>query len=198
MKTLNKRSNILLWISLLLFALTCLIIIGCYWLFGGYSGNSSLTISIYVGLQLWSILVFCTVNIVIAIMLLNYILTNAKIRSFCWRALMIAFTIAYIGLSVAAKTPNNDMMVATHQFFSHSLFVIISLIALYTVLTAKDKLTRLIAILVVCYAVFFITCYLLKADFFMGGILWYESSFILSFFILIIVSNRLQLDKIEA
>ncbi len=195
MDTLNKRSNKLLWVSLLMFGLSCLVIVGYYWLFGGYLGNSSLTISIYVGLQLWSILLFCAVNIAIAIMLLNYILTHAKIRSFLWRLLMVAFIVAYIGLSVAAKTPDNDMMVATHQFFSHSLFLIIALISLYTVLVAKDKLTRLIAMLLVCYSVFFITCYLLKVDFLMGGILWFESAFIFAFFILVITSNRLQLDK---
>ena len=192
---MNKRSNLLLWMSLLLFGLSCLVIVGYNWLFGGYFGNSSLTISIYVGLQIWSILLFCVINIGIAIMLLNYILTHAYIRSFLWRLLMIAFIAAFIGLSVAAKTPENDMMTATHQFFSHSLFFIIALISLYTVLIAKDKLSRLMAILLVCYSVFFITCYLLRADFLMNGILWYESAFIFAFFMLVIVSNRLQLDK---
>lgn len=197
MNTINKRSNYLLWISLLLFGLSWLVIIGYYWVFGGYFGNSSLTISIFVGLQLWTILLFCAVNIVIAIMILNYILTHAKIHSFLWRFLMIAFVIAFIGLSVAAKTPDNEMMTATHQFFSHSLFLIISLITLYTILVAKDKLTRLVATIIACYAVFFITSYLSRADYLMNGILWYESAFIVAFFVLVITSNRLKLDKTE-
>ena len=197
MDSLNKRSNKLLWIALLVFGLSCLIIIGYYWLLGGYFANSSLTISIFVGLQLWSVLLFCAVNIVIAIMILSYILTHAKIRSFLWRFLMIAFVIAYIGLSVSAKTPDNEMMTATHQFFSHSLFLIISLITLYTILVAKDKLTRLVATIIACYAVFFITSYLSRADYLMNGILWYESAFIVAFFVLVITSNRLKLDKTE-
>ena len=191
MSNLKKRSNKLLWISLLLFGIGYLTIIGYYWLFGGYFGNSHFTISIFVGLQTWSVLLFCALNIIIATMLIVYIATQAKIRNFLWCFLMYLFVVAYVGLSLAAKIPDNTISTDIHQFFSKSLFVIITLITILTIFITNNKLTKVLAISIAIYGIFFIICYVLKAGFFMDGILWHESAFIFVFFALTISSNRL-------
>jgi len=190
MKKPEKHSNKLLWISLALFGLVYLFIIGYQWLFGGHLGDSRLTISAYVGLAPWSSMLFCITNIIIAVLLVSYIYTNSSFQKFLWRVMMMAFVVAFIGLSIAPRTPFASEVVPIHQFFSHSMFIIISLLALYTMIVSRDMLARTIAALVTTYGIFFIFCYLINAPFFNAGILWFESVFVYSFFILVISSNR--------
>ena len=192
MKKVEKRSNKLLWISLSIFGLTYLGIIGYYWLFGGHLGDSQLTISAYVGLAPWSAMLFCATNIAVAVLLVVYIYTNSSFRKSLWRMMMLAFVVAFIGLSIAPRTPFSSEVVPIHQFFSHSMFIIIALLALYTAVSAKDGTARTVATLVTVYSAFFIACYILNAPFLHAGILWFESAFVYSFFALVISSNRLE------
>ena len=190
MKKPEKHSNKLLWISLALFGLVYLFIIGYQWLFGGHFGDARLTISAYVGLAPWSSMLFCLTNIAISVLLVINIYTNPSFQKFLWRFMMMAFVVAFIGLSIAPRTPFASDVVPIHRFFSHSVFLIITLLALYATAKSKITLTRVIGMLVAIYGAFFIICYLLDAAFFNAGILWFESAFVYSFFVLIISSNH--------
>lgn len=192
-KIVEKRSNKLLWISLAVFTLTYLVIIGYHWLFNGHFGDATYTISMYVGLAPWSSLLFCVTNLAIAVMLIVYILTQAKMRGFLWRLMMFAFVICFIGLSIAPRVPfEGDTVIEIHHFFSYSMFVIIALLAFYTAAAVKDKFARTVATLIVAYAAFFIVGYLLNAAFLDAGIFWYESAVVFAFFALVISSNRIK------
>ena len=190
MRKIEKRGNRLLWISLLLFALVYVVIIGYYWFFGGYFGDSHLTISAYVGLRPWSAMLFCLTNITVAVLLVAYIYAGALSQKFLWRLLMMAFVVAFIGLSIAPRTPFASDSTPVHQFFSHSMFIIIALLALYAAIVSRSAPARWVATLVALYSLFFIVCYILNAPFLRNGILWFESAFVYSFFALIISSNH--------
>lgn len=179
----------------MLFVLGYLTIIGYYWIFGGYFGNSSLTISIFVGLRPWSIVLFCAINIIVACLLVVYIKTQAKLDNRLWRFLMFAFIIAYVGLSIAAKTPDNTISTDLHHFFSKSLFLIITFSTILTIIIAEDSLTRFLASILSAYGIFFVVSYVLKSEIFMNNILWHESAYIYAFFALTLVANRMR--KIE-
>ena len=52
----------------IIFAFSQLIILGYYWIFEGYAGNFTLTISAYVGLRLWTSIFFAICNLIIVIL----------------------------------------------------------------------------------------------------------------------------------
>ncbi len=90
-----------------IFALSQIIILGYYWFFGGYAGNLNLTISKYVGLELWSSIFFAVCNLFIVILMLRYYLVTWKKLSVIWLILSLIQTIGFIGLSIC---PHNTFM----------------------------------------------------------------------------------------
>ena len=189
---MEKRSNKFLWIPVLIFSLEYLGIVGYYWLWGGHLGDASLTISRFVGLNTWSSLLFCAGNLAIAVMLFYYIIVHAKINNFLWKLLMIFFIICFVALSISPHVPDESMPAKIHCFFAGAMFIIMTVISIFTALTTKQKLTSLICLFYIMYGVFFLVCDLFRIDFFMRGILWYESAYIFAFFAVLINSNRLK------
>ena len=188
----EERSNRLLWISLAIFALEYLGIIGYYWIFGGHMGDSSLTISRFVGLNPLSSIIFCVCNVAIAVMLVYYTLTNARMRGFVWRFLMMAFLVTFIALSISPHVPDESAGAQIHIFFAGAMFVAMALIGIYTIVVTQERPTSILSVLFIIYGLFFIICDIFKFDFFMSGVLWYESAYLFAFFAVLINSNRLE------
>ncbi len=185
-----KQSKKLLWVSALVFLAEFLGIIGWYWIFGGHAGDATLTISRYVGLNLWSTLVFCACNMAIVVMLVYYLLTQASKRGFLWRFLMYAFALAFMALSISPHVPDESMPATIHRFFAGAMFIIISLIGILTLTKATRKVTLVYSLLFTIYAMFFLICDVLRVDFFMNSIFWYESAYIFAFFGLILCPEK--------
>ncbi len=188
----KARSNRLLWISTAIFSLEAILIIGYNWLFDEYLGNASLTISRYVGLNAWSIFTFCALNISICVMLVCYLITNAGIRSFIWRFLMYGFVLTFMALSIAPHLPEDCASSDIHRFFAGAMFAIMSLIGIVTVAITRSRGILVFGTLFIVYGIFFIFCDLLRIDFFMQNILWFETAYLFSFFGLLLSSNRLK------
>ena len=111
-----------------IFGLSQVVILGYYWIFKGYAGNLSLTISKYVGLELWSSVFFAVCNLLIVILMLRYYLATWKKLSVIWLILSLIQVIGFVGLSLC---PHNAFMGdgiretinAVHIFMARMMFL---------------------------------------------------------------------------
>ncbi len=187
------KSSLLLWLSLLIFTFETVGIITYYWL-NGYSGVTNLTISKFVGLNLWSSLIFGAGNALIVILMLYYLSAHARIKNSLWHLLMVLYLASFVALSIFPHVPEPGTLSEIHQFFSAIMFILMFLLGVLSLIIAKHKSSTIIATLFTTFSVYFIISYILRPDYFMGNILWFESAYIYAFFALLISSNSKKLD----
>ena len=187
------KSSLLLWLSLLIFTFETVGIITYYWL-NGYSGVTNLTISKFVGLNLWSSLIFGAGNALIVILMLYYLSAHARIKNSLWHLLMVLYLASFVALSIFPHVPEPGTLSEIHQFFSAAMFILMLLLGVLSLIIAKHKSGTIIATLFTTFSVYFIISYILRPDYFMGNILWFESAYIYAFFALLISSNSKKLD----
>ena len=190
MSTAEKPSKKLLLISFIIFALEYIGIVGAYWLFDGRFADTSLTISRYVGLNLWNSLLFCACNLAIVVMVVYYLLTQADGRGLLWRFLMYIYAGAFMALSISPHVPDESMPAVIHRCFAGVMFVVMTLIGIVQMARAERKAVLAYAMLFVIYAVFFCICDAMRLQWFLDGIFWYESAYIFAFFGLILLPEE--------
>lgn len=83
-----------------IFAFSQIIILGYNWTFGGHFGDISLTVSKYVGLNIWSSVLFAIYNFLIAFLMVRYYLYAYKGLSKIWLVLGFIQLFGFIGLSI--------------------------------------------------------------------------------------------------
>ena len=152
----------LIWAALSIFTLEILIIIGCYWLFYGYAGNFSLTISRYVGLSSWSSLAF----------------------------LVGVYAISLLALSLCPHAPDGGQVTSIHRFFAAAMFISLCLLGLISADIAKGKLVRTYCIAFVLYGFHFIIAYVNHLPYLMGNILIWETAFVYGGFAILLLPNQ--------
>lgn len=184
-----KKSNVLLWLALAIFSVETLTIVGYYWLFGGYFGVASLTISRFVGMGLASALGFGAGNALIVILLLYYLSTRARVKYWLWHLLMVGFTGCLVALSIFPHLANDSAVARVHQVFAAIMFVIMALVGIVSLVIARHKSVITLATLFVTFSIYFILSYILRPDYFTQNILYFETSYILAFFGLTICVN---------
>ena len=177
----KPRKN-LFFIALLIFIAEFLGIMGYYWIFDGRAGDASLTISRYVGLNPWSCAVFLVCNLAISILVVYHLITTCAKRGFIWRFLMYIFAMAFLALSVSPHLPDEGMSSTIHRFFAGVMFVDMALVGVVTMSRAERKFMMLYSMLFVIYAIFFCVCDVMRMQWFLDGIFWYESAYIFAFF----------------
>jgi len=189
MEETKARKNLLL-IAWLIFIAEFLGIIGYYWLFDGYSGEASLTISRYVGLNPVTSIVFCICNLAIIVLMAYHLMTRSKAQGFIWRFLTYCFIAAFMAVSICPHTPDGGTSSDIHQFFAGIMFVIMALTSLLNIFSssAKNKARLIYAVTFTIYALFFIVCDLFKVQWFMNGIFWYETAYLFGYFSLLMLS----------
>ncbi len=185
----TKKSNVLLWLALAIFLFETLVIVGYYWLFGGYFGVASLTISRFVGLGLASALDFGIGNTLIVILLLYYLSTHARIKYWLWHLLMVGFTGCLMALSIFPHLANDFAVARVHQIFAAIMFVVMALAGIVSLIIAQHKSAIILATLFVTFSIYFILSYISRPDYFTQNILFFETSYILAFFGLTICAN---------
>ena len=181
----KKPRRGLLLIALSIFIVEYLGIIGYYWLFGGHSGDATLTISRYVGLNPITCAIFCVCNLAIATLMICHLAMLEKMHGILWRFLLYGFLASFVALSVSPHLPEGGTSTEIHLFFAGAMFVIMALVGLLGIVNNDRKLPLVISILFTIFALFFIICDVTRVQWFMDGILWYESAYILAFFALI-------------
>ncbi len=195
MKTyVQRKTNALLWVIISIFTAEVFGIVGYYWLAGGHFGDASLTISKFVGLNLWSSIVFGLGNTFITILMLYYLSTHARITNTLWHLLMIGFVGCFIILSIFPHLPDGSMVAQIHQLFAAVMFCLMALVGILSLALSKQKTTTILSTLFVTFSIYFILSYIFKPDYFVQNILWLESAYLYSFFVILISSNNKQLD----
>lgn len=179
----------LIWAALSIFTLEILIIIGCYWLFYGYAGNFSLTISRYVGLSSWSSLAFLVGNLAITTLSIIY-MVNSDIKKFFWRFLVGVYAISLLALSLCPHAPDGGQVTSIHRFFAAAMFISLCLLGLISADIAKGKLVRTYCIAFVLYGFHFIIAYVNHLPYLMGNILIWETAFVYGGFAILLLPNR--------
>lgn len=182
MENVEKPRKNLFFIATLIFIAEFLGIIGYYWIFGGRTGDASLTISRYVGLSPWSCAIFCICNLAISVLVVCHLITASAKRGAIWRLPMYVFAMAFLALSISPHLPDEGTSSAIHRFFAGVMFVDMALIGAITITRSERKALTLYSLLFVIYAIFFCLCDVLRLGFFMDGIFWYESAYIFAFF----------------
>ncbi|MBR3366143.1 hypothetical protein IKG48_03445 [Candidatus Saccharibacteria bacterium] len=107
LKKILKSPALALGLTPLIFALSQLIILGYNWIQKSYAGNLSLTVSRYVGLELWTSILFLAFNLVIIVIMLRYYLALKKQRSTLW---FIFGCIQVAGFLLLSIFPHNTFM----------------------------------------------------------------------------------------
>lgn len=142
----------LLWIAGLIFTVELFGIVGYYWIFQGYAGNTTLTISRYVGLSPISILVFLVCNLAIITCIVLYMF-NSGIKKTFWRFLIYIYAVCFLALSICPHVQEGGQIVFIHKFFAAGVFMSLLLEAIITVGMTENKLARAFLFAFIIYAV---------------------------------------------
>lgn len=142
----------LLWIAAAIFTAELLGIIGYYWIFQGYAGNTTLTISRYVGLSPISVLVFLAGNLAVISCIVLYMF-NSGIKKTAWRFLIYVYAVCFLTLSICPHVPDGGQIVFIHKFFAAGVFLSLLAEAIITTDMTKNKLARTFLFAFIIYAV---------------------------------------------
>ena len=149
----------LLWIILTIFTLELLGIVGYYWIFQGYAGNTEMTISRYIGLSPVSSTIFLIGSLAIIVLTIIYMLESG-IKSFFWHILVGVFAVCFLMLSICPHIQDNQQIIFIHRFFAGGLFVSQLLLAMVTTGLTNNKLARAFCFFYIVYGVCYFTTYL--------------------------------------
>ena len=186
-----------------IFAFSQIIILGYYWFFDGYFGDLTLTISRYVGLELWSSVLFAICNIIISVFMMRYYLATWKKLSTFWLICGIVQLIGFIGLSLVphiafVSGEAGETMVLWHNILARVMFFAMFGMAIERLrLATKDKITsktRLMAtntcIFFLMYGLTYAVSYTLNLDVLFSGILIWETGYIYAFMGMLILTRK--------
>ncbi len=191
------KPNLGLAVAPAVFAFSQIIILGYYWIFKGYFGDLTLTISRYVGLELWSSIFFCVCNVVITTFLLRYFISARKNFSRIWFFFSIIEAIGFIGLSffphVNFVEPEvKTIFVNIHIGFARTMFISMFLMAIERLRIAalKDNLSTKATLAFLAYGIIYITGYTAKWDALWNTMLIWETGYIYAFMAMLILTRR--------
>jgi len=180
----------------IIFAFSQLIILGYYWIFEGYAGNFTLTISAYVGLRLWTSIFFAICNLIIVILMLRYYLFARKKLSVVWFIFSLVQITGFIGLSIC---PHNVFMSdGTRETinFIHILMARMMFIAMFGMMLERLRLAGLnkslsakACLAFLAYGVIYIVSYASNWNVLWNLVLIWESGYIYAFMGALILSR---------
>ncbi|MBR2588793.1 hypothetical protein IKE84_00380 [Candidatus Saccharibacteria bacterium] len=175
-------------ITPIVFAFSQVVILGYYWIFENYAGNLALTISEYVGLELWSSVFFAICNIFIILLMFRYYLSMRKRMSTAWFILSIIQVVGFIGLSIC---PHNAFLSGeAREIVSqiHILMAKIMFLAMFGMMFERLRISKFknTAVTRVClaflaYGIAYIICYASNWNIFWNSVLIWESGYIYAF-----------------
>ena len=175
----------LIWIVLALITIEVLGIVGYNWISAGYAGDATLTLSRYVGLNIWSCILFGVINLAIIVLTTLYAIHTQKLGAII---LFLILDICYLTLSLCPHLPYESPVVFIHQVFAITLFIVMLLIGVMQY-NKNTKLSRAVTGLFVLFGLHFLFAYANHLPYFMGGILYWEVGYIYLFFTSLLVTK---------
>ncbi len=186
-------------ISLLTYILATIIIVGGHSLLGNYGFYLDHTISRYIGLGIWSSILFLAVSIFIFINIMKYLKhlkTTYKMGNFWW-AIAIITMVSLLGVGLCPlgffdQTYGDFGLVSIlHRISSSMMFCFsIVLVFLMTLKFHTEKPFFISSLLYIICGLAFIVCYMLNLSLFMNIIFIFESAF-LAFFYIVLLFKKL-------
>ncbi len=142
----------------LIFAFSFLVIIGYYWIFRGYAGNLVLTISRYVGLEIWTSILFFIFNIFIIILMLRFYLFSWRNYSKFWLFCALVQALGFIILSIFPHQSFlsgeiGDIVSGIHIFMARMMFMAMFLMGaeqLRLIVSKKMKPPKILLVFLLC------------------------------------------------
>ena len=155
----------------------------------GQGFHSDWSISRYMGLEVWSAIVFAIVNFVIIGFVLKYMLSVRKAHhlSIFWLLGVIVMMIAYAGLSFCPiglfdeKWGEFGIVSNFHHTFSTTLFIAMAVVALDTMIEMrKGKAMMIYGLFLLAFAGFCTYGFTCAVPVFWQYVFFFESSYILA------------------
>ncbi|MCR5459193.1 MAG: hypothetical protein K6F51_04790 [Acetatifactor sp.] len=142
-------------ITTVLFTATWLFIVLTAWLAGLHLYDFSITISAYIGLRLWTVLLyFCSATIMFVL------LTDFVRKTPIPKIKKLTYFIVFLSIWGCSIFPCNESWSATvtqiHQSFAYSLMFSATFSFVLTIFLTKNNAVRVFAISTLLYAIFFI------------------------------------------
>ena len=197
LKAVFKKPELGLAAAPAIFAFSQVIILGVYWVFRDYFGNLSLTISRYVGLELWSSIFFCVCNLIIAALLLRYFISARKNFSKLWFALSLVEVIGFVGLSFFphinfVEPEVKNILVNIHIGFARTMFVAMFCMGLERLRISgiKNSVATKAVLAFLGYGLIYITGYSAKWDLLWNTMLIWETGYIYAFMAMLILARK--------
>lgn len=167
----------------------------------GYGFHTEFSISRYVGLETWSAIVFALGNFVVAYLMVQYLYALGEAwkmsRWFYW--LVVVMAIALIGLSVCPvgyfdsewASYGTSAPSRIHELCSRLMFAMMLFVTMAVALRRDtSKETRFANLIFVAYGLLCLFGYLTKGAWFVNALLFFESSYLLSFMVLCLFARR--------
>lgn len=217
-KKILKSPALALGLAPLIFALSQLIILGYQWITNGYAGNLTLTVSRYVGLELWTSVLFAIFNLAIIIIMLRYYFSLWKSRSLFWLILGCLQALGFFLLSifpanVFMESPVRETVVNIHEFSARLMFISMFVMAFETLRLSypnhlkflqKFKLfkspskmsfpgiTTKISLFFIFYGLIYLFTYLTKFDLIWSRVLILETGYIYAFIAFLLLTRKIK------
>ena len=207
----------------LIFAFSQIIILGYYWIFEDYAGNLTLTISRYVGLNLWTSILFTICNFAIIAIMFRYYLSLRKSRSMLWFILSCLQASGFFILSIfphnsfmenqtAREIVSNIHIIAARTMFISMFGMSIETLRLSYPNRLKflqnlpllrspknlliPKNTADICAFFALYGLIYVVIFLTKLDVTFGNTLIVESGYIYSFMAFLILTRKIRASDV--
>lgn len=181
----------------MIFAFSQVIILGYYWIIEGYFGNLTLTISRYVGLELWSSILFCVCNIIIAVLLLRYFISVRKRFSIIWFLLSLVEVVGFLGLSffphIGFGSEETRLIFADiHITFARMMFIAMFCMGLERLRIAvlKDNIATKATLAFLAYGLIYVIGYMAKWNVLWESMLIWETGYIYVFMAMLVLTRR--------
>ncbi len=222
-KRILKSPVLALGLAPLIFAFSQVVILGYYWTSQGYAGNLTLTISRYVGLSVWSSVLFAICNFAIVTIMFRYYLSLRSSRSTLWFVLSCVQALGFLILSIC---PHNNFITdpiireivnSIHIVSSRLMFLAMFCMALETLrlshpnhltalqdisfLKAPKKLlipknTTKICVFFAVYGLLYVIVFLAKLDALWGNTLIIETGYIYSFMAFLLLTRKIRASDV--
>ena len=179
MGILEKRRPI--YVAGILYTVNALIVVLSAWAEGLHRFELGLTISRYVGLRQWTAVMYIVVAAVMTTLALIY-LKKSEISTIK----KLLYVSAFVCIFGCAVCPHNrawsDVLSDIHNVFAYSMIVIALFSFVWMAIKPFNTKQRVYSIVAICYALFFILCYVIISwDFFVNTIFIWENTFIYIF-----------------
>ena len=180
MNELLKKKKLIFVIGLL-YTINALIVVLSAWAINQHRFDLSMTISRYIGLRRWTAFMYVIVAGTMTILAVIHII---KIRINIIKKILYILAFACVfGCAVCPMNWDWSVLASNlHNVFAYTLMFSVTITLVWMLIKPTSKAQRIFGIVAICYAIFFIMCFVvIKVDVFFETLFIWENAFIYIF-----------------